>query len=233
MKSHYFPHDANAHENIAIIELRMHFGWEAYGIFWAILEILRTEDNYQTAYNANILAYKLHIDNKKLDQILKKCIELDILQTDKKMLFCNELSERMKRLESKSINARKAAEKRWGNANAMQMHSNSNAIKENKSKLNKSKVNNNKGCLFKNDPLYKFENFSKTFLGSKYENADLEFYFESVKNWADSKDVLKKDWAATARNFMLRDLKEDKLKLKDGIRKITEDEQQYQQFLQS
>ena len=97
MKSLYFPHDANAHENIAIIELRMHFGWEAYGIFWAILEILRTADNYQTAYNANILAYKLHIDNKKLDQILKKCIELDILQTDKKMLFCNELSERMKR----------------------------------------------------------------------------------------------------------------------------------------
>ena len=99
---------------------------------------------------------------------------------------------------------------------------------------NEKNDKNYKGSrLFKNDPLYDFINFEKTFLNSKYENADLEFYYESVKNWADSNGTKKKDWGATARNFMLRDLKDNKLRLKNGTRTITDEERELQQWAEA
>ena len=69
------------------------------------------------------------------------------------------------------------------------------------------------------------------FINSKYENADLEYYYEAVKNWADSNGAKKKDWAATARGFMLRDLKDDKLKLKNGVAKITNEDREFEQWV--
>tara|TARA_Y100001970_G_scaffold280048_1_gene388401 strand:+ start:187 stop:912 length:726 start_codon:yes stop_codon:yes gene_type:complete len=236
MKSLYFPHDSNAHEDMRVIELRMDYGWEAYGLFWALLEVMRIADDYSISDNIKPLAYKFQIKPDKLQAIIDRCLELKLLSKENNMLYCNELNDRMIAVESKSANARKAAEKRWSNANAMQTHSERNAIKVNKSKskLNKSISNNtNTGSrLFKNDPLYDFINFEKCFLNSKYENADLEFYYESVKNWADSNGTKKKDWGATARNFMLRDLKDNKLKLKNGVKQITDEERELAQWVQ-
>tara|TARA_R110002020_G_scaffold244153_2_gene457689 strand:+ start:673 stop:1383 length:711 start_codon:yes stop_codon:yes gene_type:complete len=83
--------------------------------------------------------------------------------------------------------------------------------------------------LFKNDELYIFDNFKENFIGSKYENADLEYYHEAVKNWADSSGAKKRDWAATARNFMLRDFKDGKLKTNKKI--LTDEQYEYQQWL--
>ena len=180
MKALYFPHDSNAHEDMRIIELRMEYGWEAYGLFWALLEVMRIADNYSISDNIKPLAYKFQVDPDKLQAIIERCLELNLLTKSDSMLFCKELNERMLAVESKSANAKKAAEKRWRNTDAMQMHSERNAIKENKSKVNKSKINKsiskdtNTGLrLFKNDELYIFNNFKENFLGSKYENADL------------------------------------------------------------
>ena len=240
MKSLYFPHDSNAHEDMRIIELRMDYGWEAYGLFWALLEVMRIADDYSISDNIKPLAYKFQIKPDKLQAIIDRCLELKLLTKVDNMLYCKELNDRMIAVESKSANARKAAEKRWSNANAMQTHSKRNAIKVNKRKENKSKLNKsiskdtNTGLrLFKNDPLYDFINFEKCFLNSKYESADLEFYYESVKNWADSNGTKKKDWSATARNFMLRDLKDNKLRLKNGTRTITDEERELQQWAEA
>jgi len=234
MKSLYFPHDSNAHEDMRVIELRMDYGWEAYGLFWALLEVMRIADDYSISDNIKPLAYKFQIKPDKLQAIIDRCLELKLLTKVDNMLYCKELNERMMAVESKSANARKAAEKRWSNADAMQTHSERNAIKVNKSKINKSisKDTNTGLRLFKNDKLYNFDNFEKCFINSKYEIANLEFYYESVKNWADSNGTKKKDWAATARNFMLRDLKDNKLKLKDGIKQITDEERDFEQWVE-
>ena len=105
----------------------------------------------------------------------------------------------------------------------------------NKNYKNNKNYNNDKNLkglrLFKNDELYIFNNFKEKFLGSKYENADLEYYHECVKNWADSSGAKKRDWAATARNFMLRDFKDNKLKTKNKI--ISNEQFEYQQWLNS
>jgi hypothetical protein len=53
--------------------------------------------------------------------------------------------------------------------------------------------------------------FVQAFAGSDYEGANLEYYYEIVKNWSESKQARKKDWIATVKNWMLRDFKEGKL----------------------
>jgi hypothetical protein len=231
MKALYFPHDCNAHEDMRIIELRMDFGWEAYGLFWAILEVMRLADNYSIPNNSKTLAFKFHLEHAKLQAIIDRCLELNLLTEQDNMLYCKELNDRMTAVESRSASAKKAAQKRWSNANAMQTHSEGNAV--NKRKVNKIKeketISKNTNRLFKNDNLYLFENFEKYFKDSKYGQADLEYYHECVKNWADSKGVLKKDWAATARNFMLKDLKDQKLKTKNKI--MNNEQVEYQQWL--
>ena len=239
MKSLYFPHDSNAHEDMRIIELRMSYGWEAYGLFWALLEVMRIADDYSISDNIKPLAYKFQIKPDKLQAIIDRCLELKLLSKEDNMLYCNELNDRMIAVESKSANARKAAMQRWGNADAMQTHSERNAIKVNKSKVNKTKINksisndtNTGSRLFKNDELYDFKKFQEKFINSKYENADLEYYYEAVKNWADSNGSKKKDWGATARGFMLRDLKDKKLKLKDGIKEITDEDREFNRWVE-
>lgn len=91
----------------------------------------------------------------------------------------------------------------------------------------KEKVKRKGLHLFKNSPLYDLNAFKEKFKGTDYEFADLDYYHESVKNWSESKGAMKKDWAATARNFMLGDRKDGKLVTKNksntnGKRTFTE-----------
>ena len=41
----YFQHDYSARNDERILELRAEFGWEGYGIYWAILESIAENTN--------------------------------------------------------------------------------------------------------------------------------------------------------------------------------------------
>ena len=56
------------------------------------------------------------------------------------------------------------------------------------------------------------ERFSASFSGTDYAFANLHYYYEAVRNWANGKGVKRKDWIATARTFMLRDSADGKLR---------------------
>ena len=45
MKKTYFNHDSSARNDIRIIKLRASLGYEGYGIFWSVLELLFAEEN--------------------------------------------------------------------------------------------------------------------------------------------------------------------------------------------
>ena len=45
MKKTYFNHDSAARNDYRIIKLRATLGYEGYGVFWAVLELLFTEEN--------------------------------------------------------------------------------------------------------------------------------------------------------------------------------------------
>lgn len=67
-------------------------------------------------------------------------------------------------------------------------------------------------CLFENSRWYDKEKFIERLeQEDAYSGADLEFYYERVKNWSASRGAKRKDWIATARNFMQGDFQDGKL----------------------
>ena len=67
--------------------------------------------------------------------------------------------------------------------------------------------------LFKNSPYFDFELFKKE-IGEKYNDYDLKYYYDTLKNYSESKGKMYMDWLAAGRNFILKDVKDNKAKLK-------------------
>lgn len=65
--------------------------------------------------------------------------------------------------------------------------------------------------LFSESPYADKALFRQAFAGTDYESANLDYYHEVISNWSQSKAARKKDWVATAKNWMLNDYREGKL----------------------
>ncbi len=65
--------------------------------------------------------------------------------------------------------------------------------------------------LFSESPYADKALFRQAFAGTDYESANLDYYHEVISNWSQSKAARKKDWIATAKNWMLNDYREGKL----------------------
>lgn len=77
-----------------------------------------------------------------------------------------------------------------------------------------------KSVLFSDTKYADFDEFKSAFCGSKYEVADLEYYWEAIKNWSEGDGKKKVDWISTARSWMLRDRKEGKLVMSENSKLI-------------
>lgn len=135
----YFRHDYDAHADPKIVKLRMKFWWEWYGIFWAILETMRSDaDIVMNLCDVDANAYRLHCDTKLLHDILLYLVDIWLLIEDGWTYYSERLQEDVEYMREKSSKARKSAEERWKkrdkNANALQTQSEGNAIKEKKEK---------------------------------------------------------------------------------------------------
>jgi len=66
----YFPHDYTAAKDSKIIALRMAFGWEGYGVFWALIEMLASDSSHTLPTDYNSLAWELRFDAGKLKRLI-------------------------------------------------------------------------------------------------------------------------------------------------------------------
>lgn len=64
--------------------------------------------------------------------------------------------------------------------------------------------------LFSESPFFDLETFSKQFTGTQYEGANFHYYHEVINNWSASNGNKKKDWIATAKNWMASDMTKGK-----------------------
>ena len=138
MKKTYFNHDSVARLDIRVIKLRSKLGYEGYGVFWAVLELLFSEENKLCVDDYDSLAFGLQCDPKVLKQVVE---DFDLFVVEDGCFYSRRLNNHIEQINSKSIKAKENASKRWNNATAMQPHSNRNAsisISNSKSKLNKS-----------------------------------------------------------------------------------------------
>ena len=66
-------------------------------------------------------------------------------------------------------------------------------------------------CLFENSRFADYNAFAAEFTAPEFSDVDLFYYYHAVKDWSAQKGKKMKDWIATARNFMRRDMENKKL----------------------
>jgi hypothetical protein len=143
-EAYYFSHDSNAKDDPKILQLRMEMGWEGYGLFWALIEMLRNESDHRMQKHYKSIAFALHTNEESIKKLVN---DFDLFVTDDQFFWSESLLKRMELKEAKSEKMRNAANKRWNkddDAQAMQMHSISNAeamqLKERKGKETKGNL---------------------------------------------------------------------------------------------
>ena len=167
--AYYFPHDSNARNDPKIAALRRKYGWVGYGMFWAIIEVLRDQTNY--SYPIGVL-YGLSIaigfdpndpevENVDFGKFVDFCLEIKLLQKDGENLYSESLLKRMKPLDVYREAGKKGAEIRWGVNRGLIANTNNPLIAVKESKVKKSKVN--KKEIKKLHVFFENERFLKTF----------------------------------------------------------------------
>jgi len=226
----YFSHDNNMRNTKKTKALRKRFGHVGYSIWNMLLEALTEADEFKielTPLNVELFSGDFDITTKEFYEIIDYCIKIELIQVQPpgcngQIIYCEELIDRFSGLLSKRNRDRnyyktdnpppKTTNKKKPAAEKPQSKVKESKVKEsNKKNIKKSlKVKPLGIHLFKNSPYFDIENFKKEFEGTKYDAFNLEYYYELVKNWSEAGGKMKKDWIATARNFMLSDLGNNK-----------------------
>ena len=148
----YFPHEYNAKDDPKCERLIWGMGMEGYGIFWALLEVLRVQPDYTYPLaNIPIVAYKYRADVDKMRRVV---LDFDLFTiVEDKIFFSNGLLNRMRPMDEARNIARECGKKgaaiRWKNwvenrdPNRVQIATPIGPLMA--SKVNKSKVKESKG----------------------------------------------------------------------------------------
>jgi hypothetical protein len=115
-KTFYFPHDFNARNDEKIVAVRLKYGMEGYGVYFAILERLGESSDYIHVKDYNIISFDLRVGNSLVKSIIEDFGLFEFTE-DGKHFYSVSFNERMKPLNDlreKRSNAGKAGmEKRW------------------------------------------------------------------------------------------------------------------------
>ena len=72
-------------------------------------------------------------------------------------------------------------------------------------------------CLFADSKFARFEDFAAEFTTPEYEQIDLYYYHQVIMDWSNAGGKKKRDWIATARNWMRTEKDNGKLHRKQGF----------------
>ncbi len=147
MKKTYFNHDSVARLDIRVIKLRSKLGYEGYGIFWAVLELLFTEENKLCIEDYDSLAFGLQCDAKVLKQVIE---DFDLFVVEDGCFYSRRLNNHIEEINNKSKKAKENINKRWNNTKVIQPNYQRNSsISKSNSKEDKSKSIENRILDFK------------------------------------------------------------------------------------
>lgn len=233
----YFPHYCVAGKTRYILESK--FGNDGYAVLFKTFELLGSSENhyydFRTIEHQEFVSALTKIQVPELIKIYDLLSNLGTIHGElwgHKILYspkfvenvqdaykrrsnlCMQFSNLCIHLSLKCIHKYDV----WGNSVDINTQS---KVKESKEKKRKGKEMH----LFINSPYFEKDFFVSEFLANKdYEIFNAEYYYEAVKNWSGEGNKTKANWLLTARNWAMRDLKENKAKLKNttnGGNKIT------------
>jgi hypothetical protein len=119
-EAYYFSHDANARQDEKILMLRAEHGWQGYGIFWALVEMMFESSDTSLHHNKiKGIAVSYNIDITVLESVINTCITEELFVSDGESFWSDSLIKRKSKYkelkEKKSEAGRKGMSKRWGN----------------------------------------------------------------------------------------------------------------------
>jgi hypothetical protein len=82
-EAYYFSHDANARQDEKVLMLRAEHGWEGYGIYWALVEMMF--ESSETALHHNKIrgiAVSYNINITVLESVINTCITEELFVSD-------------------------------------------------------------------------------------------------------------------------------------------------------
>lgn len=223
----YFSHDYNTRTDEKIKLLLRKHGMVGYGVFWSIVEDLYNNAN-ALHLDCEGIAFDLRVDESIVSSVIN---DFGLFVIDGDSFGSLSVEKRLNERSERSHKARETAYKRWnkseGNANAMPMHSEGNAIKERKGKKRKGKERKDDVLQISNPENQKPETSAPEKPGtqkkfrppelSEVENFMFDINYPGIiKNeaekfvnyytgngWMVGKSKMK-DWQATVRNWKLR-----------------------------
>lgn len=142
--AYYFPHDSNAQHDERILQLRSKYGWEGYGIYWAIIEKLRESTEYKFSLNSIAgLSLSLSHPQAKLEAMLELCYTIGLLTKNDTFFHSESLSRRMAEIDARRESLREFG-RRGGiassQAQAKLKPPSSSKVKKSKEKKRKEKT---------------------------------------------------------------------------------------------
>ena len=188
--AYYFPHDSNARNDYKLLRLRAKFGWEGYGIYFAIIEILREQSDYKLGKESSeAIATAIGKPFEWIQDFVNNLIQLGLLsREDGGGLYSESLINRMQQYEDRKMMLSEAGKKgaKIKKLKRLNRLKPPLSIKENKIKENKIKIYNNKEGYF----LEIFEQFN-------FNNLEVTEWIE----WCNyRKEIKKKMTERTVKN---------------------------------
>jgi hypothetical protein len=116
--AYFFPHDSNARHDPKILKMRSHYKLEGFGLYWAIIEMMREQDDYLLQIDEDSIkgySLDLNITPELLNKYLNDCINnFNLFQSNNNFIWSDSLIRRMSNYDEKSDKARESANIRWG-----------------------------------------------------------------------------------------------------------------------
>lgn len=219
--AYYFSHDSNARNDEKILMLRSEYGWEGYGIYWVLVEMM-FESSETGLYHSKIkgIAAGHSIDITLLENVINTCITENLFVSDKVMFWSESLRRRKEKYltikQKKSEAGKKGMAKRWGTDNTditeLKDSNNIDITEYNKgkerkgNKVKENKVNKNKYGEFEKVKLAKEEHSKLISRLGEIKTRDL---IDRLDNYKESTGKTYKSDYATILNWHRREAKDE------------------------
>ncbi|MET6990058.1 Lin1244/Lin1753 domain-containing protein [Sediminicola arcticus] len=108
-KNQYFNHDFNAFNDTKIQHLIYKKGYEGYGIYWRIIEMMHTNEG-KIENDLERLSFTLNAPKELTSAIIN---DFGLFITDDEYIISNRVIEQLDTIKGKSEKAKESANKRW------------------------------------------------------------------------------------------------------------------------
>ena len=208
--TYWFRHDSNASRDPKILEMKSIWGYEGYGLFWAIIEYLREQEDYKLKvsekYGFRTLAGALSCDSEKLQSFVMDLVnEFDLLRFEDGFLWSDSLINRMQRWEANKANGRKGGRPKkpkqnpTQNRNKTQPKTETKALREEKRREEDRREEKNIRNVVPPQKIWVW-NYTRQYHWSKEECGKFYDHHEA-RGWILSNSKKARDWQAMARTW--------------------------------